>query len=144
VVSGAAGSRLPGLTRQGGKHTLQRPKTRSLTVRRTRCAPPPTPHSFFACSAPPAGHSKFVCLGACIVTSTEAEKVPSGPWNHRSPRGAFTLLGPDFMLPHFSLISGSSGDKASTRSRGPVTRVTCQGNQHSLRLVPARAVACRA
>ena len=23
------------------------------------------------------------------------EKVPSRPWNHRSPRGAFTLLGPD-------------------------------------------------
>jgi len=30
------------------------------------------------------------------------------------------------------------------RSRGPVTRVTCHGNQDSLRLVPARAVACRA
>ena len=55
------------------------------------------------------------------------------------PSGAFTLLGPDF-----SLISGSPGDKVSTRSRGPVTRVTCLGNQDSLRLVPARAVACRA
>ena len=35
---------------------------------------------------------------ACIVTLSEDlvfEKVPSGPWNHRSPRGAFTLLGPD-------------------------------------------------
>ena len=38
-----------------------------------------------------------VCLGACIVSFHEAEKVPSGPWNHRSPRGAFTLLGPDFI-----------------------------------------------
>ena len=38
---------------------------------------------------------RIECLGACIVTLTEAEKVPSGPWNHRSPRGAFTLLGPD-------------------------------------------------
>ena len=38
-----------------------------------------------------------------------------------------------------NLISPS----AITRSRGPVTRVTCHGNQDSLRLVPARAVACR-
>ena len=36
--------------------------------------------------------------------------------------------------PDFSLTSGSPGDKASTRSRGPATRVTCQGNQDSLRL----------
>ena len=48
-----------------------------------------------------------------------------------------------FHIPDLSLISGSPSDKASTRSRGPVTRVTCQGNQDSLRLVPARAVACR-
>ena len=40
---------------------------------------------------------RIECLGACIVISPEAEKVPSGPWNHRSPRGAFTLLGPDFI-----------------------------------------------
>ena len=38
-----------------------------------------------------------LCLGACIVSIPEAEKVPSGPWNHRSLRGAFTLLGPDFI-----------------------------------------------
>ena len=43
---------------------------------------------------------RLACLDACImiVTPTEAlvfEKVPSGPWNHRSPKGAFTLLGPD-------------------------------------------------
>ena len=36
-------------------------------------------------------------LGACIVILSEAQKVPLGPWNHRSPRGAFTLLGPDFI-----------------------------------------------
>ena len=29
------------------------------------------------------------------------EKVPSRPWNHRSPRGAFTLLGPDFIYSAF-------------------------------------------
>ena len=33
--------------------------------------------------------------------------------------------------------------KLCTRSRGPATRVTCHGNQDSLRLVLARAVACR-
>ena len=40
----------------------------------------------------------LVCLGVCIVTIHEAlvfEKVPLRPWNHRSPRGAFTLLGPN-------------------------------------------------
>ena len=36
-------------------------------------------------------------LGACIVILSEAQKFPLGPWNHRSPRGAFTLLGPDFI-----------------------------------------------
>ena len=30
---------------------------------------------------------RLACLGACIVISPEAIKVPSGPWNHRSPRG---------------------------------------------------------
>jgi len=55
-----------------------------------------------------------------------------------------TSTGTRFHIPDFSLISGSSGDKASTRSRGPAARVTCHGNQDSLRLVLARAVACRA
>ena len=60
------------------------------------------------------------------------------------PQGSIYPTGTRFHIPDFSLISGSSGDKASTWSRGPVTRVTCQGNQDSLRLVLARAVACRA
>jgi len=62
---------------------------------------------------------RLVCLGDCIVIIFEAEKVPSGPWNHRFPRGAFTLLGPD-SIPDFSLISGSSGDKASTGPEAPL------------------------
>ena len=77
------------------------PSPRPPTLHHSRCAPPPLPTFYFACppktmqrpaSMPP------VCLGACIVTINEAsvfEKVPSRPWNHRSPRGAFTLLGPD-------------------------------------------------
>ena len=62
------------------------------------------------------------------------------------PQGSIYPTGTRFHIPDFSLISGrtSPGDKATTRSRGPVTRVTCHGNQDSLRLVTARAVACRA
>jgi len=60
----------------------------------------------------------------------------------RVPAGSIYPTGTRFHIPDFSLISGSLGDKASTRSRGPVTRVTCHGNQDSLRLVLARAVAC--
>ena len=33
-TKGPKGSRLPGLTRQGGKHTLQRPKTKGQCARR--------------------------------------------------------------------------------------------------------------
>ena len=58
------------------------------------------------------------------------------------PQGSIYPTGTRFHIPDFSLISGSLG--ASPRSRGPATRVTCQGNQDSLRLVLARAVACRA
>ena len=102
----------------------------SPTLHHSRCAPPPHPTSSFACSVP----LHTTCLpDVCSVTSTEAlvfEKAPLRPWNHRSPRGAITLLGPD-PIPDFSLISGSPGDKASTRSGGPVARVTCHGNQDS-------------
>ena len=67
-----------------------------------------------------------------------------GTLESQVPQGSIYPIGTRFHIPDFSLISGSPGDKASTRSRGPVTRVTCHGNQDSLRLVPARAVACRA
>ena len=43
-----------------------------------------------------------------------------------------------------NLISESSAYNPVPARPGPVTRVTCHGNQDSLRLVPARAVACRA
>jgi hypothetical protein len=49
-----------------------------------------------------------------------------GPEDARSALGVHGVY-----QPGISLISGSPGDKASTRSRGPVTRVTCQGNQDS-------------
>ena len=53
--------------------------------------PPP----LFLCMQRPT-RMQLVCLGACIAFYIEAARVPSGPWNHRSPRGAFTLLGPDW------------------------------------------------
>ena len=74
----------------------------------------------------------------------EAEKVPSGEREREresfirnnlhngvvwgAARGQ-ALRGPGPW--NFSLISGSPGDKASTRSRGPAARVTCHGNQDS-------------
>jgi hypothetical protein len=104
-------------------------------------SPPPHPNSSFACSAPPA--CDLPALVPALSFFPEAEKVPSGPWNHRSLQGSIYPTGTRFHIPDFSLISGSPGDKASTVP-GPVTRVTCLGNQDSLRLVPAWAVACRA
>jgi len=44
------------------------------------------------------------------------------------PRGSIYPTGTRFHIPDFSLISGSPGDKASTRSRGPAARVTCHGH----------------
>jgi len=79
---------------------------------------------------------------ACSVTPSEAlvfERFLRDPGI--TPQGSIYPTGTRFHIPDFSLISGSPGDKASTRSRGPVTRVTCHGNQDSLRLVLARAVA---
>ena len=75
---------------------------------------------------------------ACVGAVEPAEGL------EQVPQGSIYPTGTRFHIPDFSLISGSPGNKASTRSRGPVTRVTCHGNQDSLRLVPARAVACRA
>ena len=49
------GSRLPGLTRQGGKHTLQRPKTRTSSL---RLSPLIFLSLNFLCPAPPL----FVCM----------------------------------------------------------------------------------
>ena len=81
---------------------------------------PSSPPQLFLCMQRPT-RVRLVCLGDCIVIIFEAEKVPSGPWNHRFPSGAFTLLGPD-SIPDFSLISGSSGDKASPGPAAPLRR----------------------
>ena len=54
-----------------------------------------------------------------------------GTLKSQVPQGSIYPTGTRFHIPDFSLISGSPGDKASTRSRGPVTRVTCHGNQDS-------------
>ena len=84
------------------------------------------------------------------LTTLHTRKAPKSPTrDHEFPRSISINPPPGehyptwarFHIPDFSLISG---DKASTRSRRPVTRVTCHGNQDSLRLVLARAVACRA
>ena len=56
-------------------------------------------------------------------------KGPSGTLKSQALQGSIYPTGTRFHIPDFSLISGSPGDKASTWSRGPVTRVTCQGNQ---------------
>ena len=53
---------------------------------------PTSPPQLFLCMQRPT-RMRLDCLGACIVIFPEAEKVPSGPWNHRSLREAFTLLG---------------------------------------------------
>ena len=66
------------------------PYTAPFPVRST------SPPQLFLCMQRPT-RMRLACLGACIVIFPEAEKVPSGPWNHRSLRGAFTLLGPDFI-----------------------------------------------
>ena len=108
-----------------------------------RCAFPfPPPHSL-----PLHAHSELDVLMPVLSPSTKLWSLKRllRDLGITGPRGAFTLLGLDSISrPDFSLIYGSPGDKASTRSRGPATRVTCQGNQDSLRLVLARAVACRA
>ena len=98
----------PSGTRQTlSKDTHNRSQSsRSPTLHHSRCAPPPHPNSSFACSAPT--RVRLVYLGDCIVIIPEAEKVPSGPWNHRSLRGAFTILGPDFIY-QISLMSDIPG-----------------------------------
>ena len=118
-------------------HRSQSP--RSPTLHQSRCAPPPHPTSSFACSAPPA-----CILSALVPVLSHSMKLKGsfGTLESQVPQGSIYPTGTRFHIPDFSLISGSPGDKASTRSRAPVTRITCQGNQDSLRLVPARAVAC--
>ena len=117
------------------------PSPRSPTLHHSRCAPPPHPNSSFACSAPPA--YDLSALVPALLLSPKLKRFLRD-LEITGPPGNIYPTGTRFHIPDFSLISGSPGDKASTRSRGPVTRVTCQGNQDSLRLVPARAVACRA
>ena len=111
------------------------PSRRSPTLHHSRCAPPPHPNSSFACSAPPASH-----LSALVIALSLSMKLKGsfGTLESQVPQGSIYPTGTRFHIPDFSLISGSPGDKASTRSRGPATRVTCHGNQDSLRLVPAK------
>jgi len=92
-----------------------------------------------------APHPHATCLPWCLYCLLHRScKGSFGTLKSQFPQGNIYPTGTRFHIPDFSLISGSPGDRASTRSRGPVTRVTCHGNQDSLRLVPARAVACRA
>ena len=123
------------------------PSPRPSTLHHSRCAQPPLPTFSFACCAPPACDLSDLMPALSLSPKLWSLKrslrdlgIP------RSPKGSIYPTGTRFHILDFSLISGSPGDKASTRSRGPATRVTCQGNQDSLRLVLARAaaVACRA
>ena len=92
-----------------------------------------------------APHPHATCLPWCLHCHFPRScKGSFGTLESQVPQGSIYPTGTRFHIPDFSLISGSPGDKASTRSRGPVTRVTCHGNQNSPRLVPTRAVACRA
>ena len=117
------------------------PSPRSPTLHHTRCAPPPHSTSSFACSAPPACD-----LPALVPALSSSPKLKRPLWDLEiaGPPGENSPTGTRFHIPDFSLISGSPGDKASTRSRGPVTRVTVKVTKTPPRLVPTRAVACRA
>ena len=130
----------PSGTRQTDTHNRS-PSPRSPTLHHSRCAPPPHPTSSFACSAPPAC-DLFALVLVCLLY--RSCKGSFGTLESQVPQGSIYPTGTRFHTPDLSLISGSPGDQASTRSQGPVTRVACQGNQDSLRLVLARAVACRA
>jgi len=132
--------------------------TRQAKVQRQTPTTVPYLHFPLHCTIPGAHHLTFPPLPLHAAPHPHATCLP---WClycflYRSCKGSFETLesqvpqgsiyptGTRSHIPDFSLISGSPGDKASTRSRGPATRVTCHGNQDSLRLVLARAVACRA
>ena len=61
-----------------------------LTLHHSRCAPPPSPNSFFACCPT---RMRTVCLGAALYRSCEG---PFGTLKSQVPQGKFTLLAPDF------------------------------------------------
>ena len=67
------------------------------------------------------------------AASRRSLKGSFGTLESQVPQGSIYPIGTRFRvhISDFSLTSGSPGDKASTRSRGPVPRVTCQGNQGS-------------
>jgi len=50
---------------------------------------------------------RSVCMPCSLYRSFVFYKVPLGPWNHKSPRGAFTLLGPDsiYQIPLWFLVT---------------------------------------
>ena len=100
------------------------------------------PPQLFLCMLPHL-RTRIVRLVPALFTLPRSCKGPSGTLRSQV-QGSIYSTGTRFHLPDFSLISGSPGYKASTRSWGPVLRVTCHGNQDSPRLVPTRAVACRA
>jgi hypothetical protein len=73
------------------------------------------------------------CPVPYLATAAGGRPITNIPDNkyHRSLKGSIYPTGTRSHIPDFSLISGSSGDKVSTRSRGPAARVTCHGNQDS-------------
>jgi len=97
--------------------------------------------------------------GRSVQKRALCSRWPSGP-RHRRPRGGAkgrSQLGGrccrlQTLLLERDLLFFSSTHKWRLKPRAPgpavpgrpVTRVTCQGNQDLLRLVPARAFACRA
>ena len=78
--------------------------------------------------------SRALCVRMCAIAIALAQQHPPS-----SPPAALPSLPPSSWL-----TTSSSPAFTSVRWSDSVTRVTCQGNQDSLRLVPARAVACRA
>jgi len=111
------------LRHQAGRHSQPSLILSPLLVAPFPVRPSYHPTSSFACC--PTG-TRLACLGVFIVpfpTLIRDLEITG--------QGKLYPTGTRFPKPDFSLISGSTGLKASTRSRGPVPRVTCQGNQGS-------------
>ena len=108
---------------------------RPPTLHHSRCAPPPLHTSYFACSVTPAGHLSalvpVLVLSPSLSPKLWSLKSSFGTLESQVPQGSIYPTGTRFHIPDFSLISGSPGDQAPTRSRGPAARVTCHGNQDS-------------
>ena len=67
----------------------------------------PPPNLFLCMQRPPHATCLSWCMPCPLYRSFVFYKVPLGPWNHRSPRGAYTLLGPDsiYQIPLWFLVT---------------------------------------